>query len=677
MRGVGTSETLRSVIDAGRGSKRLDELSTARVIGKIAEQVHAAQQKAGAGKAIGPVTPASIAILETGEVKLGLTEPNAFGYSSPEQIAGASGDRRSDVFSLGSVMWEALTHQRLFDAMNDAAVKVAVAEREIKSPAEHNANIPAELSAICMRALARNPADRYQSAKVMAVEIEEVLSEAGYADSNDQIAAYLAELAQAKAAPKPIPSIIKPEPTPPSPAQTMLGSAPGPSTVDKPPEAPPAPPVLPQKPLSQTMLGTPVGMPPAVAGQQPVQLISTPPGATIPAASPSAPLSTFAADPPREPPRGSEAPRSATETPRVPSPPILPRTNGQDTPAKPHRVTDRPGPDLAPVQGEAPPVEAALVTEGSGPNPAAVVSLPMPAESRESQKLLAGWAWQTDTHEALEDDENDHFGHPQSRKWMLYVLGGGLGVVLIVTVIMVGFGHSKPADKPAPAAAAKEGSSEPAPAPPPAGSAEPAVAGSDLGSGGSGGAVAMAGSDVGSAGSAGSAPAPIDPYADTGGAKPDPAAPPVATAQPEPPKPEPVKPEVTPPPPPPKPEKVAKPEPVKAPPKEKPKPPVRVARAEPPKQPKPKPEATKGDVEASYKAGLQQFARGDTTGALASLRTSLASNPNYPPTWRGLGMVFEKLGEKDQARAAYKRYLQLAPNAGDADSIRGRLERLQ
>jgi serine/threonine-protein kinase len=58
------------------------------------------------------------------------------------------------------------------------------------------------------------------------------------------------------------------------------------------------------------------------------------------------------------------------------------------------------------------------------------------------------------------------------------------------------------------------------------------------------------------------------------------------------------------------------------------------------------------------------------------LRTSLAANPSYAPTWRGLGLVFEKLGEKDQARAAFKRYLQLAPSAGDADQIRARMERL-
>jgi Flp pilus assembly protein TadD len=85
---------------------------------------------------------------------------------------------------------------------------------------------------------------------------------------------------------------------------------------------------------------------------------------------------------------------------------------------------------------------------------------------------------------------------------------------------------------------------------------------------------------------------------------------------------------------------------------------------------------SKGDAQAAYRTGIQQYARGDTSGALASLRKALAANPSYAPTWRGLGLVYEKMGEKAQARAAYKRYLQLAPSAGDAAQIRGRLERL-
>jgi serine/threonine protein kinase len=113
---VVSSETLRSVIEAGRAGKRLDELSTARVIAKVANQVHAAQQKAGAGKAVGPLSPVRVAIARSGEVSIDLADgPPALGYSAPEQLSGA-GDRKSDVFSLGVLLWEALTNHLLLDA---------------------------------------------------------------------------------------------------------------------------------------------------------------------------------------------------------------------------------------------------------------------------------------------------------------------------------------------------------------------------------------------------------------------------------------------------------------------------------------------------------------------------------------------------------------------------------
>ena len=111
-------------------------------------------------------------------------------------------------------------------------------------------------------------------------------------------------------------------------------------------------------------------------------------------------------------------------------------------------------------------------------------------------------------------------------------------------------------------------------------------------------------------------------------------------------------------------------------------PPEKVAKATPKAQPidpyaaPPVDKQPKADPAAAYKTGLQQYARGDTTGALSTLRTSLSSNPTFAPTWRGLGLVYEKLGNKGQARSAFKRYLQLAPDASDADQIRDRMERL-
>ncbi|HSK02774.1 MAG TPA: tetratricopeptide repeat protein, partial [Kofleriaceae bacterium] len=82
------------------------------------------------------------------------------------------------------------------------------------------------------------------------------------------------------------------------------------------------------------------------------------------------------------------------------------------------------------------------------------------------------------------------------------------------------------------------------------------------------------------------------------------------------------------------------------------------------------------DPSAAYRTGLQQFARGDSNGALTTFRASLAANPGYAPTWRGIGLVYEKLGKKAQARTAFQKYLQLAPNAGDAAMIRERMGRL-
>jgi hypothetical protein len=125
---------------------------------------------------------------------------------------------------------------------------------------------------------------------------------------------------------------------------------------------------------------------------------------------------------------------------------------------------------------------------------------------------------------------------------------------------------------------------------------------------------------------------------------------------------------------------IKKPEAKKAPEKAAKRPPEKIAKAALKAQPV-DPYATttdrpRADPAAMYRTGLQQYAHGDTAGALATFRGSLQTNPGFAPTWRGIGLVYEKMGNKGQARAAFKRYLQLAPTAGDADQIRDRMERL-
>ncbi len=903
MSDVGSSDTLRSVIDAGRSSKRLDELSSARVIGKIALLVHAAQQKAGAGKAIGPITPARVAIGSSGEVTLEAPAATpARGYSSPEQLTSGSGDRRSDVFSLGTVMWEALTHARLFDAMNDAAVEAAVQNREIVPPAEINANIPAELSAICMRALARNPADRYQSLKAMAVEIEEFLEEAGYTDDDAKIAQFVAGIPRADAPPTKTgtlpPPVAKQLPT----TTPLGGAAPIPAmpraanaSTPQPASTPATPSILTAEPdRAKRPSGADLAKALASAGSSSAGGLPAASSSATAVGVPAAPVASEWQD--RSPAPHAAAPAAAAPAPLAPLPPVLPSgsqngarpdkstvigvapilvkpaavptngaTNGatieakhveakpqalivddkpkaqivDDEPAKQAEDTkatlvdatppalinaaedakklankddartaslkvkrdDDAKPDAKPDAKADAKVDAKVEAkiekgaEKSKPNPVDVVSLP----NRESKgDLLAGWGWGTGKHDAVapagyvpdDDDDDLATAAATSKKTLTYVIGGGLAVALLIIVVAFAAGGGKDkkvsarekekleqqaaidkakaeeaerkkreqAEAPAPVVqpenvTAGSGSAQAAAVDPAAQQAEAdrlAAEKAAADKAAADAATAQAASDKAAADMAKAdeterakaeaarakadaeiAAAKVKADADAlrkaeadrkkleadekkaaekakqeeakrlaaeeatrkkaeADAKKAEAAAKKAEAR-----------------------RVAQEEAAR---KKAEADAARAAKAEAAKTAKanapattttaakrpdkatttPKtvaaaetkktttttatttPEPPKSDVnpETAYRQGLQAFARGDTAGALTSLRSSLSANPNYAPTWRGLGLVFEKMGEKDQARAAYKRYLQLAPSAGDAEIIKGRLEKL-
>jgi regulator of sirC expression with transglutaminase-like and TPR domain len=74
-----------------------------------------------------------------------------------------------------------------------------------------------------------------------------------------------------------------------------------------------------------------------------------------------------------------------------------------------------------------------------------------------------------------------------------------------------------------------------------------------------------------------------------------------------------------------------------------------------------------------YRAGLQAWVHGDARTALASYKRVLQVNPGYSAAWRNMGLVYEKLGDRPAARAAFQKYLQLVPEAPDAAGIRARL----
>ncbi len=86
---------------------------------------------------------------------------------APEQIKAAPVDRRTDVFALGAVLYELLTNHKVFGRDNELLVFKAVCEEPIAPPTTHRPDLPKELDAIVMRALAREPAERYESAAAM------------------------------------------------------------------------------------------------------------------------------------------------------------------------------------------------------------------------------------------------------------------------------------------------------------------------------------------------------------------------------------------------------------------------------------------------------------------------------------------------------------------------------
>ncbi|HEX7702289.1 MAG TPA: tetratricopeptide repeat protein, partial [Kofleriaceae bacterium] len=80
------------------------------------------------------------------------------------------------------------------------------------------------------------------------------------------------------------------------------------------------------------------------------------------------------------------------------------------------------------------------------------------------------------------------------------------------------------------------------------------------------------------------------------------------------------------------------------------------------------------NADALFQKALQSYVKGDLKTALALLKTAKAANPSHAATWRLLGQVYKKLGDHVQAKAAFTRYLALAPNASDAATIRHEVE---
>jgi serine/threonine-protein kinase len=164
------------------------------------------------------ISPSNIMMTREGTVKLidfgiatrsgsrdsGLSGKPA--YMAPEMIVELRADNRSDLFSLGAVLYELLTGERLFQGESTSEVLGQVVAGTLPSPKARNPDLPDAVLEILMRSLERDAAKRFASAEEMGAACEHFLYDKGYGPTNLTLKQYLGGLF-----PEAAPPLLEPE----------------------------------------------------------------------------------------------------------------------------------------------------------------------------------------------------------------------------------------------------------------------------------------------------------------------------------------------------------------------------------------------------------------------------------------------------------------------------------
>ncbi len=156
------------------------------------------------------MSPSNIIVSYTGEVKIadfGIAKAEIsiyntkdgvlkgkFEYMSPEQASGLPIDHRSDLFSVGIMLHEMLTGRRLFKSESEIKTLERIKAADAKPPSATNPSVPARLDEIVMRALARDPKDRYQDAKELQTDLLEFMYPATPDVTRESLSSFMQQL---------------------------------------------------------------------------------------------------------------------------------------------------------------------------------------------------------------------------------------------------------------------------------------------------------------------------------------------------------------------------------------------------------------------------------------------------------------------------------------------------